>query len=56
MNAKDDKQDFKVQVYLTEYEQKLLDTNREMTGESKGGFIKRILRLYLKGELQPKEL
>lgn len=47
----DEKQDNRVQVYLTEYETKELDRLREISGESKGTFLRKIFRLYIKGQL-----
>ena len=43
---------FKIQYYPTEYERKLIDIERNLSGESAGAFTKRIVRMYLIGELK----
>ena len=45
----------RVVIYYTEYEKKLIDAGREKTGETAAQYSRRIVRLFLKGELQIKD-
>lgn len=47
----DESKDNRVVIYYTEYERKLIDAKRELTGETAAQYSRRIVRLHLKGML-----
>ena len=40
-----------IQSYFTQYELSIIDSKRELTGETRGDYVRRIMRLFLKGQL-----